>query len=170
MDRDPTTPDSSYPLKLETLCYHMPGRQETVNVSYYVMNSRNTPGFGLTNKFSPSIELCCFFFFPLSCHLPFAGAWSLCSSALSSLLDKADGAAIVWTIPGSGGQQKELPGETRAGSSMLWPRGHTHTLQFTAHWPDLVSQAVKKVNTVVCQKAGRQHAERKHNDYHSFII
>ena len=63
MDRDPTTPDSSYPLKLETLCYHMPGRQETVNVSYYVMNSRNTPGFGLTNKFSPSIELCCFFFF-----------------------------------------------------------------------------------------------------------
>lgn len=27
------------------------------------MNRRNTSGFGLTNKFSPSIELCCFFFF-----------------------------------------------------------------------------------------------------------
>ena len=47
---------------------------------------------------------------------------------------------------------------------------HTHTLQFTAHWPDLVSQAVKKVNHVVCQKAERQHTERKHNDYQSIII
>lgn len=56
-----------------------------------------------------------------------------------------------------GGSRKELPGETRAGSNMLWPKRHTHTLQFTAHWPDLVSQGVKKVNTVPCQKAERQN-------------